>query len=98
MTERVRFVTQKKDRPRPEGVNYFTFTQVGTDVQMLAGYVDLDAMRGGILSEEDYAEVPIAITNRFSMSITSFFRLHDQADDLIAKMRDAERSCRELGL
>lgn len=89
MSETVRVKTQRGKRPPPEGVNFVMFTQVGADVQMLTVYADLDDLREGILSEGDLDEVVGEITHRFSMSVTGFFRLRDQVNDLVEKMKAA---------
>ena len=81
----------KEDRPPPQGANYFHFTWLGTDIQMLAGYIDLDRLRESVSkdSEGTSNEVSLEVSNRFSMSVTSFFRLRDQVNDLVSKMASA---------
>ena len=76
----------KKDLPAPEGVNYMHFTQVGTDVQMLVGYLDLDRLRDAIHGTGELAGIDLEVSHRFSMSLRGFAVLYTQIKDLAEKM------------
>ena len=77
----------KKDLPAPEGMNYAHLVQVGTDVQMMVGYLDLDRLRDAINGEDENPWVDLEVSHRFSMSLRGFALIHSQANDLAEKMK-----------
>lgn len=75
---------QPQELPNPEGANYFNFTVVGPDVQLLVGYIDFRVIHEGRLSKEGVAAVPM-ISHRFLVSQTGFQHLRAQMDEITTK-------------
>ncbi len=84
------------DRPPAEGVNFFHFSFVGTDVQLLTGYVDAYAVhkareRARSGENDGRPSVQINVTHRFLMSPMGLARLKEGLDDIWEKL-EAQRS------
>jgi hypothetical protein len=79
-------VPRSAKMPPPEGANYFHVTTSGPDVQLLVGYVDLlklhHARTGGAKSR-----IEPEITHRFYLSVTAFFMLKRQLEEIEAILR-----------
>lgn len=75
------------DLPPPEGVNYFDFSFLGPEVQLLAGYMDLKSLAIASQSADDEVNVlSPEITHRLVMSIRGFLHLRAQIDGILGKM------------
>lgn len=70
--------------PPPEGANFFHFTVVGADIQMLVGAINLlqlhDAKNRGVVD----ALITPQITHRFTLSAFGFVQLKAQIDEIAA--------------
>jgi hypothetical protein len=74
-----------REMPPPEGANFFHFTFLRGEVQMLLGYVDLfriHEMKAPGKTRVIYPEV----THRFSLSALGFAQLKAQVDEIAAKI------------
>ena len=80
--------------PRPEAVNFTKIDQVGTEVQLSVGYVDLNVLVGLINQAKQgtirEASVKVDVTHRLVFSVESFNRLKSQVDQIVALMATNE--------
>jgi hypothetical protein len=74
-------ITARHPLPPPQGANFFHFTTVGSEVQMLVGSVNLlrvhEAGRGG-----ESPTITPDITHRFLLSPLGFAQLKKQIDEI----------------
>lgn len=78
--------------PAPSGVNFFHFTHVDSEVEMLAGYVDLTRIHHAVKANESAGEggavqVEPEVTHRFVMSLNGFFQLLDRVNNIGDRIR-----------
>lgn len=79
--------------PAPEGVNFFYFTRIADEYQLLVGNVNLMRLHEMTTGEAPFEFEP-QITHRFLMSQFGFDRLKAALDDISAKT-DASRARRQ---
>lgn len=86
--------------PPAEAVNHFRFSRVGTEVQMLAGYLDLTLLVAAINrgqqivggsdesgKGEDLAiDLPVEVTHRLYLSNRAFAELKEKVDEIYDAM------------
>ncbi len=77
--------------PPPEGANFFQFTHVQNEAQMLVGYIDLHrlAREAGDLTdvaddEELDIELTPEITHRFLLSTNGLVMLKERLDEIFS--------------
>ncbi len=73
--------------PPPIGANFFTFAWSGSDIQLLIGYVDLQATGTAPPGAKIVAE-PL-IVGRYFMSLRGFALLKHQLDEVAASLETA---------
>jgi hypothetical protein len=74
-------LTTRHPLPPAQGANYFHFTTLGEEVQMLVGTVNLLRVHEATQGEED-AVVSPDITHRFLLSPLGFAHLKAQVDQI----------------
>jgi hypothetical protein len=72
--------------PPPEAANFFYFTFLGPDVQMLVGYVDPRTVHEARLRGEEVVVTP-HVAHRIALSARGFQHLRKQLEE-IAKLYD----------
>lgn len=90
--------------PRPEGANFFHFTQVLDEVEMLVGYLPLTKLHnaseaaehnaGELMADDQMAIVSPEITHRLSLTMNGFRTLKERVDLLAERI---EARIREEG-
>jgi hypothetical protein len=82
---------QSEDLPPPEAVNFFNLSRVGTDVQLMAGYLDLH--KAAVALQEAQArggepkQLKAEATHRLVMGAQAFAMLKAQVDIIAAAMQ-----------
>ncbi len=82
----------KREFPPPQAVNFFTFSWNGPEVQLLAGYLDLQPPQ----TEVPPTEVVPEITHRLVMSVRGLAILKHQLDEAASLLAAAGVSLEQL--
>lgn len=92
------------DLPKPEAVNWFTVSRMGTDVQVLCGYVDIKRLAERLTERSPEAKdeqvaisVPVDLTHRLVLGVNAFLNLKDKVDDIYSKMKKTGHIPKEHG-
>ena len=73
--------------PEPEAANYFGFTRVGREVQLLVGYIDILDMHNRVREEDPLDEpLPVLVTHRFYIGADALKRLRNGAEQMYEAM------------
>lgn len=75
--------------PPAEGANYFHFTMVGGEFQMLVGSIDLRAVHAAKLEGQGQLKVTPALTHRFTLSPMGFAALKNNIDEIVSALTAA---------
>lgn len=92
--------------PAPEGANFFHFTHIQGEVEMLVGYVDLNRLWALSQDYEDasdeeelpsHVSVKPEITHRLVLSANGFKTLKDRVDQIWSTMVRADSDAVDEG-
>jgi hypothetical protein len=93
MTEKIAFRVQlppPEELPKPEAANFFYFTFVGPDVQLLVGYIDFRVFHDASKNKEVLTASP-QVYHRFLIPQTGFDQFKLQVDEIADKYEKAKK-------